>query len=273
MDDSEKFEQFMQRVIVRSIPNDLLARVKIFAKELAEGALENLWSTQLPEIVSRRENEGLMGWDDNQSKYLIERWNSEQPQIDLLTSTHYLERIIETYYENSAYTIDSQGREQSRIYYQITDKAFELLNEVPQSHIFISYRRKDSSAFSLLILKHLKENGLDAFVDMALVPGEDWHAGLKERIQRYDFLILVLGKETLSSKYVLEEVDWAMDAGLTIIPIWHNDFEYKSADWGNIPVKIDKMLQNTHAIRVREESTLDYNTAIVELLNRFGVTP
>jgi hypothetical protein len=64
-----------------------------------------------------------------------------------------------------------------------------------------------------------------------------------------------------------------MDAGLTIIPVWHNDFEYKSEDWGNVPVRIDQMLKNTHAIRVREESALDYNTAIVELLNRFGVTP
>src|SRR4030095_15676733 len=130
----------------------------------------------------------------------------------------------------------------------LTERAFDLTRSGSISSIFISYRRKDSSAFALLILKHLKEHSLDAFVDMALVPGEDWHAGLKERIQGYDFFILVLGKDTLSSEYVVEEIGWAMDAGLTIIPVWHNDFEYKSTDWGRIPVRIDQMLQNTHAI-------------------------
>jgi hypothetical protein len=33
------------------------------------------------------------------------------------------------------------------------------------------------------------------------------------------------------------------------------------------------MLRTTHTIRVLEESALGYNNAIVELLNRFGVTP
>jgi hypothetical protein len=32
---------------------------------------------------------------------------------------------------------------------------------------------------------------------MVLVPGEDWYAGLKERIQGYDVMILAIGKETL----------------------------------------------------------------------------
>jgi hypothetical protein len=269
-----QFETWLNKVCQREIPSNISGRIQTFAKELAEGAQESFWTTELSELVNRVED--LMGWDDNQAEYIVQRWNKQHPQIGLLVSRHYLQRIVETYYEDAIYTaanLDGGGRERSRIYYQITAEAFELLNEAPETYIFISYRRKDSSAFALLILKTLKAERLEAFLDIALEPGEDWHAGLKERIEKYDFLILVLGKETLSSKYVLDEVEWAMNAGLTIIPVWHNDFEYNSADWGNIPVKIDRMLQNTHAIRVREESALDYNTAIVELLNRFGITP
>ena len=249
MRNAEKFELWLDTVCQRPLPQNRMAQIRILAKELAEGASNKLWGVQIDLQPSRVSGGEYIPLSDFLRKYLFQRWNTEELDSGLLHSNGYLEG------------------------HKIVKAAFDLLDETEPASIFISYRRKDSSAFALLILKHLKEHGLDPFVDMALVPGEDWHAGLKERIQSYDFLILVLGKETLSSKYVLDEVDWAMDAGLTIIPVWHNDFEYKSADWGNIPVKIDKMLQSTHAIRVREESALDYNTAIVELLNRFGVTP
>ncbi len=48
----------------------------------------------------------------------------------------------------------------------------------------------------------------------------------------------------------------------------------ESDDWRNIVTpEIDAALNNTHTIRVLEESASAYNTAIVELLNRFGITP
>jgi TIR domain-containing protein len=117
-------------------------------------------------------------------QYIGRRWNYQCPSFYLLKANGYVD------FDNQQGLV-------------IRKPAFELVQEIEPSTIFISYRRKDSSAFALLILKYLKENGLDAFLDLALVPGEDWHAGLKERIQGYDFLILILSKETLSSEFVL----------------------------------------------------------------------
>jgi hypothetical protein len=86
-----------------------------------------------------------------------------------------------------------------------------------------------------------------------------------------DHLILLLGKQTLRSEVVLEEIEWALQSGTNILPVWHNHYAYRSDEF-NLPEEIDAALQNTHTIRVIEESALGYNNAIIELLNRFGVT-
>ncbi|MBZ0276220.1 MAG: hypothetical protein K8I60_08755, partial [Anaerolineae bacterium] len=70
----------------------------------------------------------------------------------------------------------------------------------------------------------------------------------------------------------LKEITWAIESGLSIIPVWHNGFTYRSADWSLAPA-VDQALSKTHTIRVIEESAVAYNNALVELLNRFGVTP
>ncbi len=126
--------------------------------------------------------------------------------------------------------------------------------------------------FALLVLSRLKAFDLDAFLDMSIRPGDNWHAYIKEQIHQRDYLVLLLGKASLDSDYVKQEISWAIEAGAEIIPIWHNGFEYKEGEF-DLPPEIQKVLRSNHSIRVLEESALAYNNAIVELLNRFGVTP
>jgi hypothetical protein len=252
--EDERFEAWLEKVCQRPIPNDAMARIRTLAKELAEGAVCELWDSKFYSHANEIEDVGGY-FPKHLHDYLQNRWNNNYPSIRLLLHNGY---FAEPYDDN---------------WVLIGKSAFDLIQTVEPTSIFISYRRKDSSAFALLILKELKTAGLEAFLDLSLEPGEDWHAGLKERIQSYDYFILVLGKETLNSEVVRDEITWAMEAGLTIIPVWHGGFEYQSADWNDIPEKINRLLANSHSIRVREESALDYNTAIVELLNRFGVTP
>ncbi|MFN8373099.1 MAG: toll/interleukin-1 receptor domain-containing protein [Anaerolineae bacterium] len=140
------------------------------------------------------------------------------------------------------------------------------------STIFISYRRRESSAFALLVLARLKEHGLDAFLDMTIKPGDTRYAHIKEQIESCDFFIVLLNHETLDSHVVRDEIQWAMDAKKVILPITHPHFEYavyreKRTQEGKFEVspEMDAMLTNTHTIRVLEASALAYNTAIVEL--------
>jgi hypothetical protein len=244
------YELFLERVLERPLPQNPMQRVRTLAKELAEGAANGHWSMYLYTFRGQltTDQEGIL-------TYLDKRWSYKQPGLDLLLGNQYLQ----PYSANSDTLV-------------ITRDAFALLDEAEPASIFISYKRSESSAFALLVLARLKAEGLEPFLDLSLVPGEDWQKGLKERIQKYDHLVALLGKETLKSDVCIQELTWAMEAGVNIVPMWHNGFVYKSSEW-TLPPVIESLLSNTHTIRVIEESALAYNNAIVELLNRFGVTP
>ncbi len=108
---------------------------------------------------------------------------------------------------------------------------------------------------------------------MALEAGGNWHADLEERITDCDYFIILLGEDSLKSSMTLKELQWALRYDKTIIPIWHSGFDIGSEKWDATPAKVKDSIQQTNAIRVTDESASGYNTAIVELLNRFGITP
>ncbi len=247
-----ELDQFIARAMNRPLSNNPMARIRLLAKEFAEGAVEGVWGTSLSTFRGEF-NEASV------KRYLEERWNNDFPPPRLLVSNNLLEVSPDTAYSMSGAL-------------NITKAAFDLLEEVESSQIFISYRREDSSAFALLVLARLKAEGLDAFLDLAIQPGANWRTHIQEEITSRDHLILLLGKQTLSSEVVREELTWAVQSRSNIIPIWHNRYVYKSGEFDVSP-EIDAILQNTHTIRVIEESALGYNNAIIELLNRFGITP
>lgn len=250
-------EEFIAMVAQRALPKHALGRIKTLARELAEGASEGVW---LPAFDSQRGS--LLGggrygrWFNEYSlnAYAEKRWNNDYPSLDLLVSNGYLEL---------------SGNSTLKIVF----RAFNLIEETQGARIFISYKRSESSAFALLINRELKSAGLDPFIDMALVAGEDWSAGLKGRIEEADYLVVLLGQETLKSQVTVQEIGWALDAQVVIIPIWHQGFVFRPGTWETLPVRIDKLLAGTHSIRVVEENPVAYQSAIIELLNRFGVTP
>ena len=43
MEDQEKFEVFIQKVMQRPLPSSPMERIKTLARELAEGASEEIW--------------------------------------------------------------------------------------------------------------------------------------------------------------------------------------------------------------------------------------
>lgn len=245
------FEGFMQRVGQRALPQNPMTRIRILAKELAEGAAVGLWG-----IAFRMFRGQLVMSEDQQDlvTYLSQRWQDSAPHFGLLISNGYMRFEAA---ENDVY---------------LTKAAFDLIDESEPANVFISYKRSDSSAFALLILARMKAAGIEPFLDLALQPGDDWEKGLRERIQKYQYLVAILSHDTLKSEVCLKEIAWAIEAGLSIIPIWHNGFVYTSGTY-DVSLKVDTALSKTHTIRVIEESALGYNNAVVELLNRFGVMP
>jgi hypothetical protein len=247
-----ELEQFISQTLNRPLSNHPMTRIRTLAKELAEGAVEGVWGAS---ILTFRGSFNDLAVQD----YLKARWDENFPSLDLLIHNDYLQ-------------LDTNRQNSSQATLHITRAAFDLLGEVEPSSIFISYRREDSSAFALLVLARLKAAGLDAFLDLTIQPGVNWRTHIQDEVVARDHFILLIGKQTLKSDVVLEEVEWALQSGSNIMPIWHNHYAYRQDEF-DLPYEIAATLENTHTIRVLEESALGYNNAIIELLNRFGITP
>ena len=230
------------------IPGGDVPRVRLFAKELALGLHKGLWDDFIAVNPRFGPNDG------NLKQFLRNRWQEYdfEQLIDLLVFHDYVNRT------------DA---------YRLSGTTVELLEEVETYNVFISYKRSESSAFALLVNARLKEHSLVPFVDMALEAGGNWHADLERQIRDCDYFIILLGKETLSSPMTVKEIQWALAYKKIIIPVWHSGFDLSDKRWADGDENVTDAIQQTNAIIVQDESASGYNSAIVELLNRFGITP
>jgi hypothetical protein len=248
----DNLQRFIHKATRRPVPSNPMARLRLFAQEIAEGAVEELWKVQ---IRFEAGEDGLAAFHFDSwafNEYLRLRWNNLQPNWELLQTVGYV-------------AIDGRS-------IQINASAFNLLDENDVPEVFISYRRRDSSAFALLVLTRLKQAGIDAFLDLAMQPGANWQTHIRAEIQSRSYFVLLIGRETLASQVVQREISWAIEADSNIIPIWHNDYIHQPGQFP-LPSNVEQVLRDSHSIRVLEESALAYNIALIELLSRFGVTP
>ena len=252
-----ELDKFLEERSKIQIPSGEVARVKLLAKELALGVHRDLWPFTFRATPFAR---GSIRAREELQQYFEVRWGTFLP-------SNNLQLLIGQGFIDDSYT--PKGHR----YYKLSRDAFKLLDEVEPHNIFISYRRLDSSALALLVLARLKEHSLVPFVDMALEAGGKWHADLEERIRDCDYFIILLGKDTLASPMTVKEIEWAIGYERTIIPVWHSGFDLNDERWAEVGQEVKDAIQQTNAIRVTDESASGYNTAIVELLNRFGVTP
>ena len=237
----------MENPFSQTAPTDMLERVRAFARDLAYGSTLGLWHTRI------RWQQLFNPEMSNTSKVFAEqlrpKWGVEFPSEFLLLSFGYLQE----YSNKLGYSV-----------YLLTDRAFQLL-EQPSSppDVFISYRRSESSAFGLLIEARLRLAGNpNPFIDKNLIPGAEWNAQLKQQIQHSRYFIALIGKTTLESPYVMQELKWATESNCTIISVLHNGARMEGA--------APEALKTRHAISVTAENALGYETAVNQLLNSLG---
>ncbi len=240
-------------------PTDPLARIHAFARDLAYGAIMNMWGSEI-RVYFDSEGLSLIGQDGGEKlvALITDKWKGVYPSINLLQTFGYL----------------VQTSAQSRVaYFALTQKAFELLEEpaTPPS-VFISYGRKQSSALGLLLECRLSSIGVKAFIDRSIDPGADWHSHLKGAVSGSDFVVSLIAPGTLTSPYVREEIQWAVEASKNSIAIWHGGFKFNPADIPDCPDWLEAFVTSKHAIRVQEESAEGYHDATEKLLNRLGYT-
>jgi hypothetical protein len=257
-----------KEIIYQPIPHDKIARLRRFARDLAW-----FFVNDFIEDISLNEGFLVRSEDYNHSQLLdyIDRvWLSDYPSLSLLGTLGYI-KYNRTFSEDKYYQIGL---------YDITEKAILLLEETPPASIFISYSRAESSALALLIVARLKEHGLSAFLDMhpdreGLAVGDDWHAKLEEVVASNNNFIVLIGQQTLNSRYVRQEIEWAYKNHKAIFPVWHKGF--KGLNQENSSYEITEAIQyvigTVNATIVEAENPKQYNAALDELLSSFGIVP
>lgn len=252
-------EAFTTQVAAREMPSNPMAQVQTLARELAEGAVLGLWPTSFDSFgiynEGRRENDEVA---QAIYAYMLARWDGPDNAPDLTI----LER-------NGFLSLDKTER--FAVWFSLLKPAFDLLSTAEAATIFISYKRSESSSLALLIDYVLRDAGLNPYVDMQLQAGGDWRLQLRDKIQQADYLVLLLAPTSLQSTVILEEAQWAIDSGTTIIPVWHRDFRFSASDWPDLNPTLSDTFAHTHTLRVTEENPLAYQSMLSELLNRFGI--
>lgn len=250
----QTLEQFIE--VLPSVTSNPRKRIKWIARELALGVTYRFWDKNIATHDDDQDAESVIPRHENLKLYFKKRWN--------IVDIRHEWKLLESYG-----FLDRSGG----FFDKLTQSAFELIDETEPFNVFVSYKRSESSALALLCVCRLKAEDLVPFVDMALEAGGNWHADLEGRIKACGYFIILLGKDTLSSPMTVKEIQWALEYKRTIIPIWHSAFNISDEKWNDVPSSVMDIIQQTNAIIVQDESASGYNTAIVELLNRFGVTP
>ncbi len=249
----------MTSPLVLARPVDRRQQIHDFARDLAYGAIENIWK---PSFITAVYGNGREEWtllpypgigDAPELSQLDKKWTSEEsflnPSFELL--------------ESYGYVIKTGGSA-----YQLTQKAFDLLEKpAAPPEIFISYRRNDvSSTFALLIEARLKLVGVETpFIDKGIQAGEDWRERLHNAIKAAKYLVVLVSQTAFDSEWVLQEITWAQEAGCTLISIWQPGMRLEDR-----PAKCPPILYQRQAIKVNGESARDYEAAVNELLNALG---
>jgi serine/threonine protein kinase/uncharacterized protein YraI len=92
--------------------------------------------------------------------------------------------------------------------------------------VFISYRRKPSAILAQLIMKDLKDQGIEAYLDIERM---DSAAAFPDRllqaIETCDVFVCLVGEGTFESDWVQREIEHAVRIGKPLIPVFQESYE------------------------------------------------
>lgn len=75
--------------------------------------------------------------------------------------------------------------------------------------VFISHVRNDDLVASE-VAKTLSKQGLVVWSDESILPGSDWKEEMQKALENSDYIISLLTSNSFSSKFVREELDYAL---------------------------------------------------------------
>ncbi len=259
----------MDHPLERPVPTGTDERIKEFARDLAWGVENKQWENAFP-VFFMQGIHSEESWLPPPQIYLPnlttqridftgllrDKWDNKPPTSDHIVSQGFLE------WNDADPTSPLHVTPFQRVA-SVTDKGLKLLNPDPVTtlKVFISYKQSTSCAFALLIEARIKEldPNITVFIDKEIQPGSDLRREILSTIRDYDTLICIYSPETPRSDYVNTEVNFALNLGHNVIPVWH--LGYKGE--GRYP----DGLSGLRRVEVSNENTKSYENALEDLLN------
>src|SRR6478736_4029888 len=103
--------------------------------------------------------------------------------------------------------------------------------------VFISYSRKDSTAFADELVAGLEYGGFAPFLDRHdIAAGEDWEARLGGLIAQSDTVVFVVSPEAVKSEQCTWEVDRTIELSKRLLPVI-----FKPVPEHDIPEKLRRL--------------------------------
>lgn len=106
--------------------------------------------------------------------------------------------------------------------------------------VFISYSHKDISNVEEIVRALKASLDMDIWYDNSLRGGEHFFSVIADKILEYDYFIFVVSKNSVNSKWCIQELEFAMSENKTIIAVWIENCD--------LPPSIRLVIFNTHYI-------------------------
>lgn len=109
-----------------------------------------------------------------------------------------------------------------------------------KSKIFISYSHQNKEVCNHIAAMMEQSGKLTVWYDKGLIPGEEYRSRIASQIKEADYFIVLLSEKSISSDWVLDEVEYAKKLRKKILPIW-----IEAVD---LPENLDMILQRYHSL-------------------------
>lgn len=252
-------------------PANFTQDVEDLARDLAYGASIGEWEASVA-VSHYAVNSFGYWWADEMmertplQEAFFQKWIG--PRGESVAGPRY--DILEAFGYMSVVTGKLAKDENDKLLYTLTRRAFDLLQKPAQApSVFISYRRRESSALALLVEARLRIAGADPeriFVDKAIPGGALWEQHIHQHAVACTVLIVLIGPTTLDDgSWVVREIEMvkAENPSAQIIPVCHNGVTMSDA-------RVQALLGAYNGTHVAAETALDYEQAISFVLNAMG---
>lgn len=110
-------------------------------------------------------------------------------------------------------------------------------------YVFVSYSHKDADRV-IPIIRALKDRMCRVWFDEGLTPGESWNDSIAEHLLKCTAFVVFLSPDSVASKYVFAEINYAVSKDKKIIPVM--------LEQTSVPLGLDMMLSSLQMADLRK---------------------